>query len=107
MSKDKLLKSEEIARILSESLSPKHIEVKDESHLHSRGQESHFNVTVVSEQFNGLNRVQRSQKVYQLLDVFFKQGLHALTQSCLTPEEWTAGARGTDSPSCISKKNTK
>jgi BolA protein len=104
MSNSKSAKREEIVAILTQALAPKFLEVSDESHMHHRGENSHFNVTIVSEQFLGLNRVKRSQKVYALLDTFFKNGLHALTQTCLTPEEWAAGARGTDSPSCVSKK---
>ena len=36
-----------------------HLEVLDESHMHSRGQETHYKAVLVSEQFDGLNSVKR------------------------------------------------
>jgi stress-induced morphogen len=36
----------------------------DESHMHSRGLETHYKAVIVSEQFTGLNAVKRHQKVY-------------------------------------------
>ena len=34
-------------------LDPQHVEVLDESHMHSRGLETHFKVVLVSPQFAG------------------------------------------------------
>jgi BolA protein len=36
------------------SLQPQHLEVMDESHMHSRGLETHYKAVIVSEQFTGL-----------------------------------------------------
>ena len=40
-------------------LQPEHLQVLDESHMHSRGLQTHFKAVVVSQQFEGLNRVKR------------------------------------------------
>lgn len=88
------------------TLQPTHWELVNESHLHSAGrEESHFRLLIVAEPFTGLSRVQRQQKVYQLLAEELKTGVHALSLRLLTPQEWDAGqAEGFKSPSCQSKK---
>jgi len=78
---------------LRETFSPTYLKVVDESHLHvghanyKPGGESHFNVTVVSSAFCGLNRIQRHQKVYDCLKNELKNGVHALSLTTLSPEE--------------------
>ncbi|MCM2319906.1 MAG: BolA family transcriptional regulator, partial [Pseudomonas sp.] len=57
---------EQIQQALA-SLEPQHLEILNESHMHSRGQESHFKAVVVSPLFAGLNAVKRHQKVYATL----------------------------------------
>ena len=88
---------------LSEGLAPIRLEVIDESHQHSvpAGAESHFNLLVVSAAFQGLARVARHRRVYQLLDAELAQGLHALTMTLLTPDERAArGGEAVASPPC-------
>ena len=43
------------------ALQPEHLNVLDESHMHSRGLQTHFKAVVVSEQFSGLYIVKRNQ----------------------------------------------
>lgn len=71
-------------------LKPSELIIENESHLHgfSRGEDSHFKVLIVSEEFEGLNRVERHQKVNQELKEEFDRGLHALTLRALTPSEF-------------------
>lgn len=80
-------------------LQPEHLEVLDESHMHSRGQETHFKAIVVSPTFAGLNAVKRHQKVYASLGELMGQ-FHALALHTYTPEEWAARGAAPDSPSC-------
>lgn len=55
------------------------------------GDGQHFEAVVVSEEFAGLNRVQRQQRVYQTLKAKLATGeLHAISFKTLTPEEWSA-----------------
>ena len=60
-------------------------------HLELDGDGQHFEALVVSREFEGRNRVQRQQRVYQTLKEKLATGeLHALSFKTLTPEEWSA-----------------
>jgi acid stress-induced BolA-like protein IbaG/YrbA len=53
------------------------------------GDGSHFQVTVISNQFEGLRPVPRQQLVYSLVDEHIKSGaLHALGIKTYTESEW-------------------
>ena len=62
------------------ALQPEHLSVLDESHMHSRGLQTHFKAVVVSEQFAGLNSVKRHQKVYATLGDLMGE-FHALDEA--------------------------
>ena len=77
--------AELIHQRLSERLQPTRLEVIDESAAHAghaganaSGQGSHMRVRVASPMFAGLSRVQRHRLVYDALQDFIDQGLHAL-----------------------------
>lgn len=91
---------EKIHAALMAQFAPQHLEVHNESHQHSRGEESHFKVVLVSEQFAGLRLVQRQQRVYAALAELMPQ-FHALAQHTYTPEEWAARGIAPDSPTCM------
>ncbi|MGE5492384.1 MAG: BolA family protein [Actinomycetota bacterium] len=60
-------------------------------HLAIDGDGQHFQAVIVSREFEGKNRVQRQQRVYQTLKEKLDSGeLHALSFKTLTPEEWSA-----------------
>ncbi|HEX6590738.1 MAG TPA: BolA family protein [Moraxellaceae bacterium] len=77
-----------------------HLEVLNESHNHSAGQDTHFKLVVVSAAFAGLRAVARHQKIYALLQDEMGRGLHALAMHLYTPEEWAATGVAPDSPAC-------
>ena len=85
--------AETIRAKLTERLAPTRLVVLDESHRHAGhagarpGGETHFNVTVVSAAFTGLNRVARQRLVYQTLSEELAGGLHALSLTTTTPDE--------------------
>ena len=81
-----------------QALEPSVLEVIDESHMHSRGQETHYKVVVVAEAFAGLNRVKRQQKVFAALQDCMP---YALAQHTYTPEEWAQTETAPDSPNCM------
>lgn len=81
------------------ALQPEHLEVLDESHMHSRGLETHYKAVIVSPQFDGLNAVKRHQKVYGALGELMSQ-VHALALHTYTPQEWAAQGIAPDSPTC-------
>jgi stress-induced morphogen len=99
--------SEEIEGRIREALKPTHFEVVDESRMHSRrtaeNPETHFKLVVVSDQFRGLSKVKRQQLVYSHLKDLFEQGLHAISQSTFTPEEWSENPTIMASPHCANK----
>lgn len=74
-----------IEQQLRERLSPTHLEVIDESALHAghaganaQGFGSHFRVRIASPLFAGKSRVARHRLVYDALQNFIDEGLHAL-----------------------------
>ncbi|MDX9664631.1 BolA family protein [Pseudomonas sp. P5_152] len=81
------------------ALLPVHLDVLDESHMHSRGLQTHFKAVVVSEQFAGLNSVKRHQKVYATLGDLMGE-FHALALHTYTPEEWAKTGAAPASPTC-------
>ncbi|CAG5084398.1 Oidioi.mRNA.OKI2018_I69.PAR.g10631.t1.cds [Oikopleura dioica] len=75
---------------LKESFKPSFLSVINESRLHGfrKGKESHFNLTVVSDAFDGQRPVNRQRSVNKLLKEEFKEGgLHALSMSLRTERE--------------------
>ncbi len=80
-------------------LQPEHLEVLDESHMHSRGLETHYKAVIVSPLFAGLNAVKRHQKVYASVGELMGQ-IHALALHTYTPEEWAAQGVAPASPTC-------
>ncbi|HZX17277.1 MAG TPA: BolA family protein [Pseudomonas sp.] len=81
------------------SLQPQHLDVLDESHMHSRGLETHYKAVIVSEQFAGLNAVKRHQKVYAAVGELMGQ-IHALALHTYTPDEWSQQGVAPASPTC-------
>ncbi|MEE1922807.1 BolA family protein [Pseudomonas sp. 148P] len=81
------------------ALAPSHLQVLDESHMHSRGVETHYKAVLVSEQFEGLNSVKRHQKVYATLGDLMGQ-FHALALHTYTPQEWEKTGIAPASPTC-------
>lgn len=70
------------------------IEITDDSHRHrnhpgAADGRGHFQVEVVSTQFEGLSRIQRHQLVYSLVGEMMQTDVHALQIKALTPQETT------------------
>jgi BolA protein len=93
-----------------ESLHPVHLEVINESHMHNvpPGSESHFRVTVVSDQFEGKMLVARHRMINQLLADELAGSIHALALHTRTPDEWIeSGGQSTASPPCLGGSSSK
>ncbi|GJN40470.1 hypothetical protein PR202_gb29685 [Eleusine coracana subsp. coracana] len=83
-----------IRESLERALSPVELEIEDISHLHkghagvagSNG-ETHFNVRVVSKEFERKSMLKRHRAIYDLLQDELKTGLHALSIDAKTPSE--------------------
>lgn len=89
---------EQITQALA-ALEPVLLEVENESHMHSRGENSHFKAVIVSDAFAGLRKVQRHQRVYGVLENIMPQ-IHALALHLYTEEEWREVGQAPDSPAC-------
>ncbi|MDH3806549.1 MAG: BolA family transcriptional regulator [Gammaproteobacteria bacterium] len=81
-----------IERMLRAALAPDELLVKDQSHLHvghagAREGKGHFEVTIVSDQFSGVNRIARHRMVYDALGVFMDSDIHALQINAHSPSD--------------------
>uniref|UniRef100_A0A5B6YT07 Fe-S metabolism associated domain-containing protein n=1 Tax=Davidia involucrata TaxID=16924 RepID=A0A5B6YT07_DAVIN len=87
-------RGERIQKRLERELQPIELQVEDISYQHaghtavsgSNG-ETHFNVTVVSKEFEGKSLVKRHRQIYNLLQDELQSGLHALSIVAKTPSE--------------------
>ena len=77
---------------LRSALSPVELLVKDQSHLHAghagaQEGKGHFEVTIVSNKFDGLNRIARHRLIYEALGSFMQSDIHALRINAYSPSE--------------------
>lgn len=88
---------------LGAGFQPVHLEVINESYMHSvpPGSETHFKVVLASAQFAGKRQVQRHQAIYACLAEELQSGVHALALHTFSPEEWQASSHVPESPQCL------
>jgi stress-induced morphogen len=91
-----------LERALIAALAPVHLDIADESHMHStgKGAESHFKVVIVSAAFDTASRIARHRLVYAAANAVFAGGLHALAVTARTPAEWAELPVPLTSPAC-------
>jgi BolA protein len=79
-----------------QSLQPVHLELVNESFMHSvpPGSESHFKAVIVSDEFASLNAVKRHQAVYRSLGDLMSS-IHALALRTRRPNGMPASRRRT------------
>lgn len=58
------------------------------SYLKVVGDGQHFEAVVVSEEFAGMSRIQRQQRVNKTLGDRMEGEIHALSMKTFTPQEW-------------------
>lgn len=94
---------ETIVEKLHAALSPTHLRVDNISHMHAvpENAETHFDIVVVSNAFEGLRAVQCHQRVYQLLADELSSGVHALAIHAFTPEYWAQKGDVPAPPECL------
>ncbi len=77
---------------LNEQLTPDHLEVINESHLHAGhahgASDSHYRVVIASPAFEGIRQVARHQKIYCILAELMDNPIHALAISSYSTAEW-------------------
>ncbi len=82
----------EIRARLESTFEPEFLEVEDQSHLHAghegaKGGLGHFNVSIVSAQFNGLPVLARHRAVYAALGTLMQTDIHALAIDAVASDE--------------------
>lgn len=81
---------------LMAEFAPQECELIDDSALHvghpgAAGGGGHYRLRLVSEKFNGHNRIARHRLVYDCLHDMMQRDIHALAITALTPAEASAG----------------
>lgn len=87
---------------VEQAFAPQELIILNESHMHAGpAANSHFNLTLVSEQFEGKRPVARHQMIYKLLADELEGEVHALALHLFTLEEWKqTGHSSQVSPNC-------
>ncbi len=83
---------ERIQQSLENALQPSLCELKDDSAAHkghagAASGAGHFSVTIISEKFEGLNRISRHRLVYDAVGDLMHTEIHALVIQALSPSE--------------------
>ena len=89
---------------IKSSLAPQYLEVLNESNSHNvpPGSESHFKLTVVSDNFDGKMLLARHRIINQLLKEELEDSIHALSMHTYTPAEWEEKhGQSPKSPPCL------
>ena len=91
-----------IKHTLSDNFDLSHLEVINESHMHSGpNTESHFKVILVSDEVEDVKLVQRHRRINELLKFELENGVHALSLHLFTNNEWKDKEEYVkDSPPC-------
>jgi len=81
-----------ISAELQDRFNPTELLIKDQSQLHAghegaKDGKGHFDVTIVSNAFEGQNRIQRHRMVYDALTQLLHTDIHALRIKAFTPSE--------------------
>ncbi len=93
---------QQIQSKIAEAIACKHLNVVNESHMHGRGEDSHFKVIVVSEEFSGKRLLQRHRQINEVLKDELANHIHALAIHTFTPEEFSEQeGYVADSPTCL------
>ncbi len=87
---------------LKDEFSPTHLEILNESHMHSvpPNSETHFKVTLVCDVFDGIRQVKRHQLIYKVLSEELAGPIHALALHTFDNAQWQS-ASVPDSPNCL------
>jgi stress-induced morphogen len=93
---------------LSQTFSPSHLEVINESHKHNvpKGSETHFKVVVVSDVFASKPLLEQHRLVNDTLKEELATGVHALSIQTKTPKQWEASGHAvSNTPGCMRPPN--
>jgi BolA protein len=86
-------RTERLTTLLQDKLQPVFLKLEDQSLRHAghaeagNGEQTHYELTIESPVFTGMNKVKRHQAIYALLGDEFNKGLHALAINAYAPGE--------------------
>lgn len=85
----------EIEKTLEQGLDVHFLQIEDQGHLHAGHKPAkegklHLKMLVVSDEFLGLNRIERHQKIYCVLAKFLADKLHALSLETYSVDEYNS-----------------
>lgn len=91
-----------IEQRVRESFAVEFFDLLNESQQHAGpATDSHFKLTIISQEFEGQRLVKRHQRIYELMRDLMQGPVHALSLHLFTPAEWEAKEQEVaDSPSC-------
>jgi BolA protein len=96
-------RQQQLEALIKANFTSDYVDLVNESHMHSvpKNSETHFKLTLVTKDFEGVNKVKRHQRIYSLVNPLMEQGLHALALHTYTPDEWQAiNETSPASPNC-------
>lgn len=98
---------EQIEFKLIEQFTPSYLALENESHMHGgNNPESHFKLTIISDDFINLRLIERHKKINRCLVEELKL-IHALSIHAFTAEEWHQRNKKTpESPQCMGGSKT-
>ncbi|CAH8575109.1 unnamed protein product [Dicrocoelium dendriticum] len=78
-----------VVSALNERFKPIYLKIVNESKKHSgsTGAQTHFRLTIVSKEFDGLSSLKRHRLIFETLKNAFSSGLHALSINAKSPNE--------------------
>ena len=84
---------EKIEQIIKTVFHPLHIDIEDETWRHAGHAGAaqgggHFNLVLVSDQFEGVNLLERNRKVFSALQEEMEENIHALSIKVFSASEW-------------------
>lgn len=87
--------SQSIRQKLESALAPCTLDIQDQSAAHRghagyrEGEQTHFNIRIISARFAGLSRIEQHRLVYSILAQDMENGIHALALQTAAPPDAT------------------
>jgi len=97
-----------IEKKINSSMQLEYLQVENESYRHSvpANSETHFKVTLVSSEFEGMPLISRHRQINDLLKDELAGPVHALALHTMTPAQWKAKNQlSPDSAKCLGGGN--
>ena len=90
-----------IERLLKDNLNVSKLLISNDSHKHNvpPNSESHFNVQIVSDDFEDLSQIQRHKIVYKAVGALLAE-IHAFSITAMTTSEFKENPSLKDTPDC-------